>query len=153
MPRLRIKRVEQNTKARTDMANAMASRNLEEPQGDGEIILLVEDQPEVAEIAADMLGELGYVVVAASDANEALAIIEARDDIDLLMTDIVMPGSLNGADLAVQAREKAGLRAILVTGFADNAIPADQFDRFDVLLKPFRMDELARRIRAALDAD
>lgn len=123
----------------------------EEPRGAGETILLVEDQPEVAEVAATMLDELGYVVLRAADAGEALAIIDGRDDIALLMTDVVMPGSLNGADLAIQARERAGLRAILVTGFADNAIPADQFERFDVLLKPFRMDELARRVREALD--
>lgn len=124
-----------------------------EPHGSGETILLVEDQREVAEVAATMLDELGYVVISAADASEALEIIEKRDDIALLMTDIVMPGSLNGADLAIQARNKSGLKAILVTGFADNAIPAGQFDRFDVLLKPFRMDELARRVRAAIDSD
>ncbi|MBC7987773.1 MAG: response regulator [Sphingomonadaceae bacterium] len=133
------------------IGQASTASPIDEPHGHGEIILLVEDQPEVAEVAANMLDELGYVVISASDANEALAIIDSRDDIDLLITDVVMPGSLNGADLALQARSKAGLKAILVTGFADNAIPKGQFDRFDVLLKPFRMDELARRVRAAID--
>ena len=119
--------------------------------GKGETILLVEDQTEVAEVARAMLEELGYRVLYAPDGATALAIIGERGDIDLLLTDIVMPGSINGADLAMQARQRAGLRAILVTGFADKAIPSGQFDRFDVLLKPFRMDELARRVRAALD--
>ena len=119
--------------------------------GKGETILLVEDQTEVAEVAQAMLEELGYRVLYAPDGATALAIIGERGDIDLLLTDIVMPGSINGADLAMQARQRAGLRAILVTGFADKAIPSGQFDRFDVLLKPFRMDELARRVRAALD--
>ena len=117
-----------------------------------ETILLVEDQPEVAEVAEAMLEELGYRVVKAADASQALELIGNRDDIDLLMTDIVMPGSLNGADLALRAKEEAGLRAILVTGYADKAIPANQFDRFDVLLKPFRLDELEQRIKAALAA-
>ena len=120
------------------------------PRGSGELILLVEDQEEVGDMAQAMLEELGYGVVRARDGGEALAIIDSRDDIDLLLTDIVMPGSLNGADLALQARSRAGLRAILVTGFADNAIPSGQFERFDVLLKPYRMEELARRIRGAL---
>lgn len=106
----------------------------------------------MAEVAEAMLEELGYRVIKAGDASEALELIAARDDIDLLMTDIVMPGSLNGADLALRAREEAGLRSILVTGYADQAIPANQFDRFDVLLKPFRLDELDRRIKAALAA-
>lgn len=122
-----------------------------ESAGKGETILLVEDQPEVAEVAQAMLEELGYQVLYAPDGATALSIIDERDDIDLLFTDIVMPGSISGADLALQAKQRAGLRAILVTGFADKAIPSDQFDRFDVLLKPFRMDELARRVRAALD--
>ena len=116
----------------------------------GETILLVEDQAEVAEVAQAMLEELGYKVIAAADATRALELIDERNDIDLLITDIVMPGSMNGADLALRAKEQAGLRAILVTGFADKAIPSDQFDRFDVLLKPFRMDELSARIEAAL---
>lgn len=125
---------------------------MSESAGQGEIILLVEDQADVGDVAEAMLEELGYAVIRAGDATAALEIIAARDDIDLLMTDIVMPGSLNGADLARRAREEAGLKAILVTGFADKAIPSDQFERFDVLLKPFRMDELAQRVRAALDA-
>ncbi|MFN2259269.1 MAG: response regulator, partial [Parasphingopyxis sp.] len=107
-------------------------------QTTGETILLVDDQPEVARMARDMLEELGYAVVVASDAGEALEVIEQRDDIDLLITDIVMPGSMNGADLAMKARERSGLRAMLVTGYADRAIPSDQFERFDVLLKPYR---------------
>lgn len=125
----------------------------EPARGNGEMILLVEDQKEVGDIAEDMLDALGYSVLRAADATEALSIIEKRGDIDLLLTDIVMPGSMNGTDLAMKAREEAGLRAVLVTGYADKAIPSDQFERFDVLLKPFRMDELGQRIRAALDTE
>lgn len=121
-------------------------------QATGETILLVDDQPDVARVAENMLKELGYEVLTAHGASEALAIIDERGDIDLLITDIVMPGSMNGADLARKARERSGLRAMLVTGYADRAIPSDQFDRFDVLLKPYRIDELGKRVRAALDS-
>lgn len=117
----------------------------------GETILFVEDQADVAEVAQAMLEELGYKVVYAANAQAALDILDERNDIDLLLTDIVMPGSLNGADLALRVQEQMGLKAVLVTGYADKAIPSDQFDRFDVILKPFRMEELGERVRAALD--
>lgn len=117
----------------------------------GETILFVEDQADVAEVAQAMLEELGYKVVYAANAQAALDILDERDDINLLLTDIVMPGSLNGADLALRVQEQMGLKAVLVTGYADKAIPSDQFDRFDVILKPFRMEELGERVRAALD--
>lgn len=119
----------------------------------GETILLVEDQIDVGDVAEDMLDALGYKVLRANDAASALAIIEARDDIDLLLTDIVMPGSMNGADLAKKAIEESKLKAVLVTGYADKAIPSEQFQRFDVILKPYRMDELEKFVRAALDGD
>ncbi len=117
----------------------------------GETILFVEDQEDVAEVAQAMLEELGYSVIYASNAQTALDILKDRDDIDLLLTDIVMPGSLNGADLAQRVQNEMGMKAVLVTGFADKAIPSDQFGRFNVILKPFGMDELGERIRAVLD--
>ncbi|NNC72995.1 MAG: response regulator [Sphingomonadaceae bacterium] len=117
----------------------------------GETILLVEDQVEVGDVAEDMLDTLGYKVLRAADANAAIEIIAQHDDIDLMLTDIVMPGSMNGADLAHKVMEETGLKAVLVTGYADKAIPSEQFQQFDVILKPYRMDELEKFIRAALD--
>lgn len=122
-----------------------------ETQRGGETILLVEDQEEVAQVAQAMLEELGYSVVFANSAQRALDILGENKDIDLLLTDIVMPGSLNGAALAERVQTEMGLKAVLVTGYADKAIPSDQFGRFNVILKPFGMDELDERIRAALD--
>lgn len=122
-----------------------------ETQKGGETILYVEDQEEVAQVAQAMLEELGYAVIYASNAQRALDILKERGDIDLLLTDIVMPGSLNGADLAQRVQKEMGLKAVLVTGYADKAIPSDQFGRFNVILKPFGMDELGERIRAVLD--
>jgi DNA-binding NtrC family response regulator len=116
----------------------------------GKTILYVEDQEDVAQVAQAMLEELGYAVIYANNAQRALDILKERDDIDLLLTDIVMPGSLNGADLAQRVQKEMGLKAVLVTGYADKAIPSDQFGRFNVILKPFGMDELGERIRAVL---
>ena len=123
----------------------------EETKKGGETILFVEDQEEVAEVAQAMLEELGYTVIYANNAQSALDTLKSRNDIDLLLTDIVMPGSLNGADLAQRVQTEMGLKAVLVTGYADKAIPSDQFGRFNVILKPFGMDELGERIRAVLD--
>ncbi|MGJ8536829.1 MAG: response regulator [Parasphingopyxis sp.] len=123
-----------------------------ETQHGGETILLVEDQEEVAQVAQAMLEELGYSVIFANSAQRALDILGENKDIDLLLTDIVMPGPLNGAALAERVQTEMGLKAVLVTGYADKAIPSDQFGRFNVILKPFGMDELEERIRAALDA-
>lgn len=122
-----------------------------ETEKGGETILFVEDQEDVAEVAQAMLEELGYSVIYANNAQRALDILKDRDDIDLLLTDIVMPGSLNGADLARRVQTEMGMKAVLVTGYADKAIPSDQFGRFNVILKPFGMDELGQRIRAVLD--
>lgn len=123
-----------------------------ETQHGGETILLVEDQEEVAQVAQAMLEELGYSVIFANSAQRALDILGENKDIDLLLTDIVMPGPLNGAALAERVQTEMGLKAVLVTGYADKAIPSDQFGRFNVILKPFGMDELEERIRTALDA-
>jgi len=122
-----------------------------ERQRGGETILLVEDQEDVAKVAQAMLQELGYSVIYAGNANRALDILKDRDDIDLLLTDIVMPGTLNGAELAQRVQTEMGMKAVLVTGYADKAIPSDQFGRFNVILKPFGMEELGERIRAVLD--
>lgn len=122
-----------------------------EKQKGGETILFVEDQEDVAEVGQAMLEELGYSVIYADNAQRALDILKDRDDVDLLLTDIVMPGSLNGADLAQRVQTEMGMKAVLVTGYADKAIPTDQFGRFYVILKPFGLDELGQRIRAVLD--
>jgi len=83
-------------------------------------VLLVEDELLVREVAAEDLGEAGFEVTAASDGDEALAILRQGADFDLLFTDIRMPGSTDGWDLAREARQMIpGLRVIYATGFGD----------------------------------
>ena len=103
-----------------------------------------------------MLESLGYTVVSAGDANEALGVLGARSDIALLFTDVVLPGGTNGVDLAGQARElRPGLRVLYTSGYTANAIIHNgRLDRGVRLVeKPFTRRTLAVRVADALAAD
>ncbi|WP_046861588.1 histidine kinase famiy protein [Microvirga massiliensis] len=124
-----------------------------EPLGQAETILVVEDSADVLELAHEHLTGLGYTVLTARDADEALAAFDrAEGKIDLLFTDLVMPGSMNGLALADVIRERApGIGILLTTGYNDELLregPATA--GADVLGKPYRRTELADRVRSAL---
>jgi PAS domain S-box-containing protein len=135
---------------------ALASQEVRDgalPRG-SEKILLVEDDALVREMVMMQLGNLGYRVVSAAGASEALGVLNAERGFDLLFTDVVMPGGLNGLELADEARKICpGLRVIFTSGYAENAIVHD--GRVDhgvhLLNKPYRRSELAIKIRAALE--
>ncbi len=108
----------------------------------GGTILVVEDNPEVADVTISMLRELGYEVCAARDAGAALAMIDGRR-LDLVLSDIVMPGSIDGAGLAEEIRRRRpDLPVLLVTGYAE-AVDKLSGD-VAVLRKPFDLAELSR---------
>jgi CheY-like chemotaxis protein len=111
--------------------------------------LLVDDEPLVREATADMLAELGYRVTPASNADEALRLVEAGLVPDLLITDHLMPG-MTGTDLALRLRGlRPGLSVLIVSGFAEASGLSPDLPR---LAKPFRRDELAaslERLRRA----
>jgi len=124
------------------------------PVGGTETILLVEDDEGVRRYACEQLRSFGYRVIEAADGPSALAIIEQRDDLDLLFTDVVMPGGMNGRALADAARQvRPGLRVLYTSGYTENAIV--HHGRLDagalLLTKPYRRSELDRAIRSALD--
>jgi CheY-like chemotaxis protein len=101
----------------------------------------------------DMLNELGYSVLNACNADEALAILGSDASIDLLFTDVVMPGPIKTRELAQRARElQPGLRVLFTSGYTQNAIANDGRLGEDVhlLSKPYRRDELARKLRQLL---
>nr|WP_245524226.1 histidine kinase famiy protein [Methylobacterium nonmethylotrophicum] len=118
-----------------------------------ETVLVVEDSDDVRALAREYLESLGYQVLAARDGDEALRILEREERIDLLFSDIVMPGSLNGLTLAERAQSRRpDLPVLLTTGYNEDLVadgPATP--TMDVLGKPYRKAELADRIRAALD--
>jgi PAS domain S-box-containing protein len=124
-------------------------------EGGHERILVVEDDKLVGDYVIAQLHTLGYVTFAARDSNEALAMIEAGTDFDLLFTDIIMPGGTNGRQLADEIRRRRPeLKTLFTSGYAENAII--HHGRLDagvlLLAKPYRKSDLARMIRKALAA-
>lgn len=122
--------------------------------GGAETILLVEDDDRVRATTADMLAELGYVVLEARDADSAMAIIEGGARFDLLFTDVVMPGSLGSAELARKAQERLpGIGVLFTSGYAYDRLVHGRAleDGVELLSKPYTREELDRRLRRVLD--
>jgi PAS domain S-box-containing protein len=120
--------------------------------GCGEMILLVEDDPQLRRTSASTVQALGYGVVTAADAAEALALLDSETGIDLLFTDIVLPGGVNGFELARLAREqRPGLKVLFVSGFVDPALTAGRSGQdARILTKPFRRSELGAMLASTL---
>jgi len=119
-----------------------------------ETILLVEDNAAVREMSAAMLTGFGYVVLQAATGRQAIGIIERGQAIDLLFTDVVMPGGMNGRELADEARRRRpGIRVLYTSGYTASAFTEENRpdEGPDLLQKPYRRQELARAVRAALD--
>ena len=124
--------------------------------GGSETILLVEDDEDVRVTAAEMLSELGYSVLRAKDADGALVIIESGAAIDLLFTDIVMPGILRAPELARKAKQKIpGIAVLFTTGYAENAaLHGGRLDGgINLITKPYARDQLGRKLRQILSKE
>jgi CheY-like chemotaxis protein len=124
-------------------------------EGGHETILVVEDDRLVRGYVLAQLHSLGYATLEAANAAEALAIVDAGDAFDLLFTDIIMPGYMNGRQLACAVqRARPGTPVLFTSGYTENAIV--HHGRLDsgilLLPKPYRKSELARMIRKALEA-
>ncbi len=126
------------------------------PEGTSdETILVVEDDDDVRAYSAQILRELGYRVTEERDGASALRLLKRKSRIDLLFSDVVLPGGCNGADLARAARElRPGLRVLFTTGYARDAIVHD--GRLDpgvqLITKPFTYAALASKVREVLEA-
>jgi len=121
--------------------------------GRGERILLCEDDDGVRLFSSETLRDLGYEVIEAHDAKSALAALLETGRIDLLFTDVVLPGGKTGADLAREARKvQPDLKVLFTTGYARSALDKEQKGEkgFELLLKPFAIDDLASKIREIL---
>lgn len=133
--------------------DALVAVDLREPTGGTETILVAEDDEGVRETVVELLGELGYRVLKASDASSAMAIVSSGIPIDLLFTDVVMPGPLRSPDLARKAREAIPNLAVLFTsGYTENAIVhGGRLDAgVELLGKPYTRAALASKIRHVL---
>ncbi|MGV3575214.1 MAG: PAS domain-containing protein [Devosia sp.] len=128
----------------------------EAPRADGnETVLLVDDEPLIRMLAAEQLEELGYTVIEAGDAASALKLLAMPRNISLLITDVGLPGVMNGRQLADAARQtRPKLEVLFITGYAENAVlNHGHLDAgMHVMTKPFQMDAFARRVKALIPA-
>ncbi len=126
----------------------------ETPASAGETILAVEDDDAVRAYVVGLLGSLGYTVLSAGNAPSALATLRQTPDIDLLFTDVMMPGGMNGVELARQARAiRPGLKVLFTSGYSGDALShAGKLEPgVEPLTKPYRRNDLATRLRQVLD--
>ncbi|WP_081827745.1 histidine kinase famiy protein [Kozakia baliensis] len=124
-------------------------------QGHHETILIVEDRPDVADLAEAFLEDFGYRVQRAENADQALEILHRDTPIDLLFTDLVMPGTMNGVMLAREAtRIRPMLKCLLTTGYAAHSLERTEAGgaEYDVIDKPYRKQDLGRKIRYILNS-
>jgi signal transduction histidine kinase len=120
---------------------------------DGETVLLVEDDEQVLGMAIESLEELRYKVIVARNAAEALEHLNGLERIDILFSDVIMPGGMNGSQLAEEAKRiRPGLKILLTSGYVADLSEGQVIGHGDlpVLSKPYRRDELARSLRLVL---
>ena len=119
----------------------------------GETVLVIDDEPTVRMLVTDVLSDLGYTAIEASDGPAGLKILRSDMRVDLLLTDVGLPGGMNGRQVADAARLlRPGLRVLFITGYAENAVVGNGHldPGMAVLTKPFAIDALAEKIRALI---
>ncbi len=122
--------------------------------GQGETVLVVDDEPTLRMLITDVLEESGYTVVSAGDGASAMQIIRSDPRIDLLITDVGLPGGMNGRQVADAARKtRPGLKCLFITGYAENAVlgNGDLEPGMQVMTKPFEISGLAAKVRELID--
>lgn len=124
------------------------------PPAEGEVVLVVDDEPTIRMLIAEVLAEAGYAVIEAQDGPAGLRVLESNAKIDLLITDVGLPGGLNGRQVADAARvSRPDLKILFITGYAENAVIGNGRlgKHMFVLAKPFKMEGLAARIRGIIE--
>ncbi|KQW66904.1 PAS domain-containing sensor histidine kinase [Phenylobacterium sp. Root77] len=137
-----------------ELAESSVLRDPPPRSSKGETVLVVDDEPTVRMLIADTLSELGYQAIEVADAASGLKVLGSDAEIDLLITDVGLPGGMNGKQMADIARNKRPtLKVLFITGYAENAALSN--GRLDpgmhVMSKPFPMDKLASRIRTIIE--
>ncbi len=133
---------QEDAAAPTETADATPARH-------GESVLVVDDEPTVRMLATEVLEELGYIALEGSDGASGLRVVRSDARIDLLVTDVGLPGGMNGRQFAEAARQlRPGLRVLFITGYAENAVLGHGHLQagMHVLTKPFAMEALAAKI-------
>ncbi|WP_092956107.1 ATP-binding protein [Paracidovorax konjaci] len=121
----------------------------------GETVLVVDDEPSVRMLVVEVLEDLGYTAIEAADSMEGLKVLQSGVRIDLLVTDVGLPGGMNGRQMADAGRHlRPGLKVLFITGYAEGSVMGDGHlePGMEVLTKPFAMDMLAARIQGLIGA-
>jgi signal transduction histidine kinase/CheY-like chemotaxis protein len=138
----------------TQAGSAEAESQPDVPRGSGEFILLVEDELAVRTLVSNVLKGLGYQVTGARNGDEALALLEGIETLDLLLSDVVLPGSHSGRSLAAAVvQQRPRTKVLLMSGYAPDVLDERGASGrpLELLHKPFGKSELARKIRLVLD--
>ena len=121
----------------------------------GETVLVVDDEPTVRMLVSDALRDLGYIAIEVADGAAGLRVLQSDARIDLLVTDVGLPGGMNGRQVADAARAlRPGLKVLFITGYAENAVLSHGHldPGMHVVTKPFAMDALATRVKELITA-
>lgn len=133
---------------------AVAATSIEPASpGNGEMILVVEDDKEVRALAVNCLASLGYRTLEAEDGESALAVLEHAPEIALLFSDVVLPGGMSGPDLTREVqRRRPDIKVLFTSGYAEDALThhGRHDEDFELIGKPYRIADLARSLRAIL---
>ena len=133
-----------------DEAPAPKDRPEAPPSDQGEVVLVVDDEPAVRALVVDVLADLGFSAIEAEDGHAGLAVLKSPQRIDLLITDVGLPKGMNGRQLADAARgRRPDLKVLFITGYAENAVIGNErlAAGMHILTKPFAIDTLSERIR------
>ncbi len=120
-------------------------------QGAGEVVLVVDDEPTIRMLVTEVLEDFGYASIEAADGPAGLKVLQSTTKIDLLITDVGLPGGINGRQVADAARSlRPDLKVLFITGYAENAVVGNGHldPGMQVLTKPFAMETLAKRIKS-----
>jgi PAS domain S-box-containing protein len=126
---------------------------VEAVRGEGEVVLVIDDEPSIRMLISEVLHEAGYTAIEVGDGPAGLRILQSNAKIDLLITDVGLPGGMNGRQVADAARVlRPRLKVLFITGYAENAVISHKHLEvgMHLLTKPFPMETLGRRIREIL---
>jgi CheY-like chemotaxis protein len=127
----------------------------ETPNGNGEAVLVIEDDPDVRDLAVEMLKSLGYAPIEARDAAMAREQLDQNETIHMVLSDVVLPGGTSGPEFAEEMSAlRPDLKFAFMSGYSGEAVSKSQIasGRYVLLGKPFKKNELARGIREALNS-
>jgi CheY-like chemotaxis protein len=124
-------------------------------RGSGEVVLVVDDEPSIRMLIGEVLEEAGYTGIEVADGPTAVKILQSNARIDMLITDVGLPGGMNGRQVADAGRMlRPALKVLFITGYAENAVFGHGYldASMHLLTKPFPMETLSRRIREILES-